>query len=433
MKSIVEQYNACRRLETTESGTRSIPVLGRLCRSPVKHLARAYRNRRPLALLVSHGRFAPRYVLDRFLGAIDAETTVIRVDQSFDDPAVFLDHVVCAIGFESRSTSLSQLDQAFRLFLRYQATRRLRTILALPDVDAHGPQVLAAVRELVAREAGADCGLMVVATGPAADSLDPVDPALGAIAELAAERIVLTPFVLSETREFIRDRFEQHPANGAGNGQGGPRFEVYATQLVHELTDGVPETVDLLCRKSIHIAAGGDEPVVSTTDVKAAARLIGLLPPAGEDRPPVPDAAHAEPGDPGGQLIVKVQGQPERTIALNGSHVLIGRDRLCDVCVGDSQVSRLHGLIARASEGVYYLDLGSTNGSAVNGEAVQRLALANNDVIAVGDVRIIYTSKGAAETADIDLDSTDTFEIPTFETSSPITRAARLTPFRARS
>ena len=69
---------------------------------------------------------------------------------------------------------------------------------------------------------------------------------------------------------------------------------------------------------------------------------------------------------------------------------------------------------------VYYLDLGSTNGSAVNGETAQRLALANNDVIAMGDVRIIYSLKGSQDAGDVDLDATDTFEVAKLEGQSPI-------------
>ena len=106
-----------------------------------------------------------------------------------------------------------------------------------------------------------------------------------------------------------------------------------------------------------------------------------------------------------------MRGAPEKTIPLNGSNLFIGRDRLCEICVDDVQVSRLHGLIARSSDGVYYLDLGSTNGSAVNGQAAERLVLGNNDVIAVGDVRIIYSLKGASDGGDVDLDATDTFKI----------------------
>jgi hypothetical protein len=182
--------------------------------------------------------------------------------------------------------------------------------------------------------------------------------------------------------------------------------------LIHELCAGVPETVDLLCRKAVTVAARNDDASISTAAVKAAARLLGLMPEPTGQPPELPLPASGSREDTPGRLIVKVQGAPERTIALNGSHVLIGRDRLCDICVEDTQVSRLHGLIARAADGVYYLDLGSTNGSAVNGETTRRLVLANNDVIAVGDVRIIYSLKDGIEEADVDLDATDTFEIP---------------------
>lgn len=427
MKSIVEQYNTGRYLETVESESPPIPVLGRLSRSPVKRLGRCYREGVPVAMLVSQSRFAPGYVLDRFIAAIDSETSVIRVEQSFDDPAAFMDHIVRTVGFGSRAMNLSHLDHAFGLFLRYQKTRRLRTILAVRDIDAQGTQVQAKICELIDMELAGAFGLMVITTGPVSDSLEPEAPTLEAIARRAAARILLTPFVLSETREFIRERFEKRTANGAGNGAGNgaengagnrqvrPGFEVYATQLIHELSSGVPETVDLLCRKAIEIAARNDEPAISTSGVKAAARLVGLMPAVADDQEEtvvlVPDVAGGAPG----QLIVKIQGKPETTMALDGSKVLIGRDRLCDICVDDAQVSRLHGLIARAAEGYYYLDLGSTNGSAVNGEAAERLMLANNDVIAVGDVRIIYSSKDVVDADQVDLDATDTFAIPNLD------------------
>jgi len=416
MKSIVEQYNACRHLETNESEAPSIPVLGRLCRSPIKRLSRSYRNRVPAVMLVSHSRFATGYVLDRFLAAVDEQTTLIRIEQSFDDPAAFFDRIVCSIGFESRATSLAHLEHAFALFLRYQKTRRQRTVLAVRDIDAQGGEVQARIRKLIEREQAKDSGLMVIVTGPASDTVESPDPMFEATSLQAVERIVLTPFVLSETREFIRERFERGAVNGSGSAGDTPRFEVYATQLVHELSSGVPETVDLLCRKSVEFAEHCGCTVVSTTEVKAAGRMVGLLP---EEVDEPQDKATATDCSPG-HLIIKAPGQPEKMVALNGSNVLIGRDKLCDVCVDDAQVSRLHGLVARAAEAVYYLDLGSTNGSAVNGEAAQRLPLVNNDVIAVGDVRIIYSLKGSEDVDDIDLDATDTFEIPKLEGESPI-------------
>ena len=412
MKSIVEQYNARRHVDKTGSDDPLVPILGRLSRSPVKRLARAHRDRVPIAMLVSHSRFALGYVVDRFLATIDGQTTVIRVEQSFDDPAAFMDDIVRSIGFETVGMSLSDYQNVLMLFLAHQKLKRRRTILVLRDIDAHGQEVVDRIRDLIEKEAASHFGLMVVATGPASDSLEPMQPALEAILLRGSERIVLTPFVLSETRDFIRDRFEHRSSNGAGRGEVTPRFEVYAIRLIHELSSGVLETVDLLCRKSVEVAAGSGKEAISTTEVKAAATLLGLMQETADEQTEDAAPEHAVPEDASGQLIVKVRGKPEKTIPLNGSKLLIGRDRLCEICVEDVQVSRIHGLIARSTDGVHYLDLGSTNGSAVNGETAQSLVLTNNDVIAVGDVKIIYSLKANSEVEDVDLDATDTFEIP---------------------
>ena len=423
MRSLVEQYNERRHVERNGPDDHLFPILGRLSRSPVKRLGRAYRDRVPVAMVVSHSRFSPGYVVDRFVATLDAQTNVIQVEQSFDDPVAFLKHIVASAGFESSAISQEQLDHALGLFLRCEKMQRRRTILVLRDLDAHGPQVLARIRNLIEQEIASYFGLMVLATGPANYSLESVDPEFAAILSRAAERIVLTPFVLSETREFIGERFERAAQNGNGEQYAGPRFEVYGIRLIHELGSGVPETVDLLCRKALEIAAGNASTVISTTEVKAAARLLGLMQDARDE--PTQHAApeQAAPEALQGKLIVKMPGAPEKTIPLNGSNLLIGRDRLCEICIDDVQVSRLHGLIARSTDGMYYLDLDSTNGSAVNGQATERLVLGDNDVIAVGDVRIIYSLKGASDAGDLDLDATDTFEILAEDKPSSIRHA----------
>jgi hypothetical protein len=419
MISIVEQYNAHRHVSSAESDDPLFPILGRLSRSPIKRLARAYRDRVPASMLVSLSRLAPGYVVDRFLATIDAQTTVVRVEQAFDDPAACVDTIVRSVGLESRGTNFSQLDDTFGFFLRCQKIRRRRTVLVLKDIDAHGRQVLAWIHDLVEKEAANDFGLMVVATGPVNELLEPLGPDLEAISSQPSARIILTPFVLSETRAFIRNRFERVDSNGAGMQDTVPRFEVFGIRLIHELASGVPETVDLLCRKSVEIAAGSDKVAVSTTEVKAAARLLGLMQYAPDEPPGVSAPEQGVCEGASGQLIVRVQGAPEKTIPMNRGNLLIGRDRLCDISVDDAQVSRLHGLIAGSTDGVYYFDLGSKHGSAVNGQAAQRLVLANNDVIAVGDVRIIYTSKNASGTEQVDLDATDTFEILNVDGHAP--------------
>ncbi len=412
MKSIVEHHNGRQRRTMTVKDARLVPVIGRLCRSSLKRLERAFGDQRPAAMLVSQSRFAPGYVVDSFLASIDEDTTVIRITHALDDLAEFMGHIVRGIGFECEDLNLENLNDVLGLFLRYQKVHRRRTVLVVRDIDSHGEKVRGRICEMIEMEAASEFGLMVILTSPANDSLDPMDPMLEEMLAEAGERIVLTPFAPSETREFVRDRFVLPGSNGQGDGDVRPSFEFYAIGLIHELSAGVLETVDLLCRKSIEIAARRNKATISTASVKAAAQLLGLIPQTPVEEPEPPVLTPEESDDPAGQLIVKVEGEAEKRIELNGSKLLIGRDRLCDICVEDVQVSRLHGLFARSTDGLHYIDLGSTNGSAVNGELTRRMLLENKDVIAVGGVRVIYSEKSHTETTGADLDATDTFEIP---------------------
>ncbi|HLF82171.1 MAG TPA: FHA domain-containing protein, partial [Anaerolineales bacterium] len=56
---------------------------------------------------------------------------------------------------------------------------------------------------------------------------------------------------------------------------------------------------------------------------------------------------------------------------LEGAQTLIGRGAECGLVIPDRQVSRVHARIVHSPEGYYLEDLGSKNGTHVNGEAVE--------------------------------------------------------------
>ena len=62
----------------------------------------------------------------------------------------------------------------------------------------------------------------------------------------------------------------------------------------------------------------------------------------------------------------------------------------CDVRVDDANVSRRHAEVRRIGDGYSLVDLGSTNGTEVNGQRIQETALMNGDVISVGTTRITF-------------------------------------------
>jgi hypothetical protein len=81
-----------------------------------------------------------------------------------------------------------------------------------------------------------------------------------------------------------------------------------------------------------------------------------------------------------------------RVVPLAAERVVVGRSRECDVRVDDGNVSRRHFELVRESPSTWVVvDLGSTNGTEVNGRKVQRkTALDDGDRITIGSTELVF-------------------------------------------
>jgi hypothetical protein len=122
--------------------------------------------------------------------------------------------------------------------------------------------------------------------------------------------------------------------------------------------------------------------------------------------PPAPEAA------PSPTMIYRSQEQaaeqpqspsppepePERvTLTLEGrahpitsSSVVIGRSRECDLRVADGNASRRHAEVVQEGTSYLVVDLGSTNGTELNGRRITREELADGDRITIGATDLVF-------------------------------------------
>jgi pSer/pThr/pTyr-binding forkhead associated (FHA) protein len=85
----------------------------------------------------------------------------------------------------------------------------------------------------------------------------------------------------------------------------------------------------------------------------------------------------------------------QRELMLDGGPVTIGRASDNILVLRDTRVSRHHGRLSARQGALVYRDLGSTNGSRVNGVDVDEVVLGAGDRIEVGDTVLVIESIGS--------------------------------------
>ena len=208
------------------------------------------------------------------------------------------------------------------------------------------------------------------------------------------------------------------------------QFTAYEAQMCSELEEYLVEharregyttasrpVVTLETEDDLHVGMFGI--AVETGDEEELGERAPAEPPAGPPAPSIPVAAPLPPVAPGappvpaGSTMVyapdpEAEPEPEPTPAPAAAEVVvlmwegrehplgsspitvIGRSSECDIVVGDPNVSRRHAEVRKLGRGYSLVDLGSTNGTEVNGQRVTETSLMNGDVIGVGTTQITF-------------------------------------------
>ncbi len=78
-------------------------------------------------------------------------------------------------------------------------------------------------------------------------------------------------------------------------------------------------------------------------------------------------------------------------VVLDRERLVIGRGRKADLALAEATISRAHAVVGFDGSGFFVEDLGSTNGTMVNGAQVEKQRLKSDDEIQMGKLRIGVT------------------------------------------
>lgn len=111
------------------------------------------------------------------------------------------------------------------------------------------------------------------------------------------------------------------------------------------------------------------------------------------------------------KLVLSLNGAVLGNYFLQKERFTIGRRPTCDIQINDQGVSKEHVAILNVGNDQIVEDLGSTNGTVINGQRVQRHILQNGDVIEVGRYCLKFVNAKALP----DMDFDKTLMIPAFD------------------
>ncbi len=106
------------------------------------------------------------------------------------------------------------------------------------------------------------------------------------------------------------------------------------------------------------------------------------------------------------RLVLSLDGVVLREVGLAKDRTTIGRRSHNDIVIDNLAVSGEHSVIYASGGEVYLEDLGSTNGTTVNGQPVKKHLLQSGDSLEIGKYRLKFLADGATGTeGEVDIDT----------------------------
>ena len=95
------------------------------------------------------------------------------------------------------------------------------------------------------------------------------------------------------------------------------------------------------------------------------------------------------------KMIVSIDGVVVKEVQLTKDRTSLGRRPYNDIVIDNLAVSGEHAVFKMSGAEAHVEDLNSTNGTYVNGKAVKKQLLQNNDTVEIGKYKIKYVNETA--------------------------------------
>jgi hypothetical protein len=165
-------------------------------------------------------------------------------------------------------------------------------------------------------------------------------------------------------------------------------LEIFVGEAARQRQWSLPDSPRVSFATDAKLQAGEFRITAEAVSLRAESPAPAEEPAAAADRRPVPVApTRQETGEP--MLVLLTDDEPVKTLAVE-RRIKIGRQADNDLVVVDPGVSRHHAEVINENGTCTLHDLGSTNGTYVNGSVVTEHALRDGDRISLGSTVVEF-------------------------------------------
>ena len=328
-------------------------------------------------------------LIESFLAELPNDIVLAQINQTQLTPVEFLQALLVEFGFKPFRKPKVELLAMLKDFMVEQYAAGKKILLIVDEAQNLSRHVLEEVRLLSGLETQKEKLLRIILAGQPELSRKLDSPGLQQLTQRVRLRFHLGALSKRETHEYIT-----HRLNVAG-AEGRTIFDTAACDTVFRYAGGVPRLVNVLCDTAMLCAFAEEKTTVDERLVRAAAEELQWVEYSArvreyEERAGDTGNYLAAGNAPVGRLEVLLHDQLVGEFVLPAGRAIIGRTTDNDVQIRSKFVSRHHAQIVSDRTQSVVEDLNSTNGVFIRSQRVKHHALADGDIIQLGEHKLLY-------------------------------------------
>lgn len=335
----------------------------------IRFLDETRRNRHGLGLFHGPPLSGKTSAINQFKAVHAGDCAIAIVDGAGKKEGELFGDILRQFGFDHGFDSVNERFGMVRVFAMQRTVAGEAPLLIIENAHRMNPMVLEMLCDLAEEQVDGRSALRMVLAShkPMLPIIEA--PAMASMSKRVTGKFLLQPLTRSETANYVYRKL-------MGGGCKNPHYLVPrpVCDRLHASSGGWPGMIDRLAMSAIASAERFPLQVAHVPPPSA---------PAGERAPAPP------------QLIVTHNRKTLERLRLDKPRLLIGRNELCDLCIDGDWISRHHAVLFRNDHATIVVDLKSKNGTFVNGQRISKLALADNDIISIGDHRVKFIDPSA--------------------------------------